>query len=120
MRSIKLQDNYIEIPLTNDENKTVFIFRFDVTDDGIKRLNEETKRINELALKIKDDTDENKELIKTAVDGTFQAGDFDKLYELNPSLVIISIYYFEACLAVGEELALKRNGNEALDKYLKG
>lgn len=123
MLKITLQKNYIEIPIVDDEGKEVVSFKFDKTDEAIEKLEEQYKKVTELAK----DNDNFKELesrknfVKMAIDGTFGEGSFDKLYNLNPSLTIVTTYYIQLCLAVKEDIGnTNKADSELLNRYMKG
>lgn len=121
MKQIRLKSNFINIPIVDDEGNTVVSFKFEHTDEALKAME---KRTQEVALQSKDDTNfENeekaKDFIKNAIDLTFGEGSFDKLYNLNPSISIVSAYFFQMCLAVSEEMDRNRNVQD-IEKYLKG
>lgn len=123
MRQIRLQSNFIEIPLVDDKGEVVETFKFDKTDEGIANLEKQYKKVTEMAK-----SDENfesqakrKAFMKIAVDGTFGAGSFDKLYKLNPSLTIVSAYYLQMCLAIKEDINdMVDKNDQVLNKYMEG
>lgn len=123
MLKITLQKNYTEIPIVDEDGKEVVSFKFDKTDKAIEKLEEQYKKITEMAKDDENfkDLENRKKFVKAAIDGTFGKGSFDKLYKLNPSLTIVTTYYIQLCLAVKEDIGnTNKADSELLNRYMKG
>lgn len=119
MKPIRIQKNYVKIPFEDEEGNIVAEFKFDKTDAGIKKIYENSEKLS--AILDEEVTDENElDFLESAIDGTFEVGTFKKLYELNPSKMIVAIYYFQMCLGVKEELEKDAISDKQIEKYLLG
>lgn len=118
MKKIRLQTNFLEIPIVDENDEVVYMFRFDKRDENIKRFEKMSSDLEALEGEIKstDDYESAREITKRNVDFIFGDGTFDALYQLNPSLSVIAAYFFMACQYIRDDLDV--TNKETLAQYL--
>jgi len=121
MAVIKLQSTFIEFPFQNAEGEEVLNLKFDKSDKNLKKLSVTVKELKKKTeeLKEKDTLSEKevKQFIKDSVDTIFGQGSFDAMYQLSPSLVIVTDYFFQMAEGVFEECNEDKY-KEKMEKYL--
>lgn len=126
MKVIKLRKNLIDIPFENENGETILLLHFDRTDDNVKRLYESFETLQKklaafeaIEKEGKDpDFDEQKKFVKETCDSILGAGAFDKIYKLNPSVIIVASYLYQIAIGIKEELE-EEDLKTVESKYLK-
>ena len=109
MKPIQLRKNKIHVPFVDDDGKVVAEFWVDKTDKGIQELDKAIAEVNKLAKKTREDNfEEMKSYMTKSVDVILGEGAFDKLYEFNPSIEIVTLYFVQVALGIQEELRKER------------
>lgn len=118
-RVIQFKKNYISIPIVDENEEVKHELKFYRTDENLERVYKKGEEIEELHKQVgEDDNDAGKKVLKAAFDEVFGEGNFDAIYEFNPSTVIILEYFIMAIIIIHEELR-EFNDAKALEKYLK-
>lgn len=121
-RKIRIQKNYIPIEFEDENGEIVLELKFDKSDDAIDRLYKQDEVIKELVSKVDEsnnEMEETKNFVSKCFDGVLGEGSFDKVYDFNPSCLIILQYFITAVMMIREELD-DFEGAEAIEHYLKG
>src|SRR5690625_3449275 len=117
--SIKIQTKTTQIPIEFGDELTLY---FDMSDENIQKLFKAQETFEQEISEIdNDDIDELKGMLRKAY--TLMLGDdaFDKLYELSPSVVILTNYFWEIAKGLVDEIE-KRAGQtqmQKVEKYLQ-
>lgn len=118
-RVIQLKKNYISIPIVDESGDVKHELKFYTTDENMKKIVEKRKEIESLHETVsEDDDDAAKKVLKGAIDEVFGEGNFDAIYELNPSTLIVLEYFIQSVIIISEEMDASLN-TQALEKYLK-
>ena len=105
--TIKIQTKTTQIPIEFDDKLTLY---FDMSDDNIDRLFKAQKTFEKEISEIdNDDIDGLKEMLRKAYTLFLGEEAFDKLYELSPSVVILTNYFWSIVEGLQEEIE-KRAG----------
>jgi hypothetical protein len=121
MKAIQLKRNIIDIPFQDDEGKTVLTLQFDRSDEHVKEFHELFSDLEGRVSKLEkngNDWDESEKVIKEIADAMLGEGSYEKMYKLNPSVVIITQYLYMIALAIKEELE-SEDLKAVESKYLK-
>lgn len=117
--AIKIQTKTTQIPIEFDDKLTLY---FDMSDDNIDRLFKAQKTFEKEISEIdNDDIDGLKEMLRKAYTLFLGEEAFDKLYELSPSVVILTNYFWSIVEGLQEEIE-KRAGQtqmQKVEKYLQ-
>src|SRR5690625_4360644 len=117
--TIKIQTKTTQIPIEFDDKLTLY---FDMSDDNIDRLFKAQKTFEKEISEIdNDDIDGLKEMLRKAYTLFLGEEAFDKLYELSPSVVILTNYFWSIVEGLQEEIE-KRAGQtqmQKVEKYLQ-
>lgn len=118
MKIIRLQSNFIEIPIADEKDEVVYTFRFDKRDENVRRFDKVLAEMGDLEEKVNNakDYESARSFTKKNIDFVFGEGTFDALYKINPSLSIVSAYFFMACQYIRDELDVTRE--ETIAKYI--
>lgn len=112
MKPIQIKSNKIEIPFQDADENVVMTLWFDKGDEPLKRLEKEFEKIQKIEKTYKGNEyetidaalEKGKESIKRVADSLFGEGSFDKLYELNPSIYVVTDYIYQIAIGIKEEL----------------
>jgi len=120
MAVIKLKDNRVKFDFQNDNGEVIETIYFDKSDANVGRFMEKYKEIQNMQVDGADDynIDKVKEEIKGYMNDIFGDGAFEKLYAINPSVLIVSTYFLEMATQIQEEIR-KEQESEVVDKYLR-
>jgi len=121
-RKIRIQKNYIPIEFEDDKGEVVLELRFDKSDEAIDRLYKQDEIIKELMETVDEsnnEMEETKNFVRQCFDGVLGEGSFNKVYEINPSCLIILQYFIQSIVMIREELD-DFEGAAAIEQYLKG
>jgi len=117
--SIKIQTKTTQIPIEFGDELTLY---FDMSDENIQKLFKAQETFEQEVSKINnDDIDGLKEMLRKAYTLMLGNGAFDKLYELSPSVVILTNYFWEIAKGLVDEIE-KRAGQtqmQKVEKYLQ-
>lgn len=120
MKPIQLRKNQIHVPFIDEDNNVVAEFWVDKTDKGLQKLDEALAEVNKLANQTNEENlEEMKVFMTKCVDAILGDGAFDKLYEFNPSIEIVALYFVQVALGVQEEMRKEREvavANEYLER----
>src|SRR5690625_795051 len=85
-------------------------FKFDISDDSIKKYRENSlkiqKELENMKIDENDDKaiDEIRKVLKKGYDLMLGEGTFDKVYKVVPSVVMLMGYFEQIATGIGEEL----------------
>ena len=117
--TIKIQTKTTQIPIEFDDKLTLY---FDMSDENIQRLFEAQETFEKEISEIENEDIEGlKEMLRKAYTLFLGEEAFDKLYELSPSVVILTNYFWSIVEGLHEEIE-KRAGQtkmEKIEKYLQ-
>jgi|SRR5690625_580738 len=117
--SIKIQTKTTQIPIEFGDELTLY---FDMSDENIQRLFKAQETFEQEVSKINnDDIDGLKEMLRKAYTLFLGEEAFDKLYEISPSVVILTNYFWSIVEGLHEEIE-KRAGQtkmQKVEKYLQ-
>jgi len=118
--AIRIEEQKPEIPVEIGELK----FTFKVTDEAVLNFRKESLRLKEELEKIQaaeeDETNVEKvrELLRQGFDAFLGEGAFEKIYEMSPSVMVVSRYFTQLVLGISD--AIERMGaDKALEKRAK-
>lgn len=118
--AIRIEEQKPEIPVEIGELK----FSFKVTDEAVLNFRKESLRLKEELEKIQaaeeDETNVEKvrELLRQGFDAFLGEGAFEKIYEMSPSVMVVSRYFTQLVLGISD--AIERMGaDKALEKRAK-
>src|SRR5690606_24378151 len=115
--AIKIQTEKPVIPIEIGE----LTFEFELTDENIHRLYQSE---NEFAKKRRevegDDLEAAKAMLKESFDFLLGEGTFEKIYELSPSVIILTKYFYSIVDGLYEEIRKKAESasQSKVNKYL--
>lgn len=118
--AIRIEEQKPEIPVEIGELK----FTFKVTDEAVLNFRKESLRLKEELEKIQaaeeDETNVEKvrELLRQGFDAFLGEGAFEKIYEMSPSVMVISRYFAQLVLGISEEIE-RMGADKALEKRAK-
>lgn len=116
--AIKIQTKTTQIPIELGD----LTLHFDMSDKGIEKLFKAGETFEKEIAKIeKDDVDSLKEMLKKVYDLFLGKGSFEKVYEVSPSIVILTNYFWQIHEGLIEEIE-KRSGQtktQKVEKYLQ-
>lgn len=118
--AIRIEEQKPEIPVEIGELK----FTFKVTDEAVLNFRKESLRLKEELEKIQeaeeDETNVEKvrELLRQGFDTFLGEGAFEKIYEMSPSVVVVSRYFAQLVLGISEEIE-RMGADKALEKRAK-
>lgn len=120
MAQIKLKKNYINLDLVDENNNVVEVIKFNKTDENIDKFWNKYKDVSPIeADEIeKQGLEGAKNYLKEIMDDLFEEGTFDRLYKINPSILILSAYFVEFTIAIRNELE-EESRADITAKYLK-
>ncbi|MFL8888695.1 hypothetical protein [Helcococcus kunzii] len=120
MATIKLKDNRIKFDFENDKGEIVETLYFDKSDKNVGRFMKKYKDIQKMQVDGADnyDVDKIKDEIKEYMNDIFGEDSFDKLYSLNPSILIVATYFLEMSMEIQETIRREQEG-DIVNKYLK-
>lgn len=104
--AIKIQTKKTSIPVTIGDLE----FSFGVSDESAKQFREEAIKVkNELEnIAISEDDDQaqeqTKDILKRGFDLMLGEGSFEKIYELSPSVIILTKYFVQLADGIHEEI----------------
>ena len=118
MKAIQLKKTVLDIPF-EENGKTVLTLHFDRSDDNRKRFYGLFKEMQGVIDNLSDDAsvDEQISIVKRLADGILGDGAFDKMYNLNQSVLIVAQYLFQIAIGIKEELEAE-DLKAVEDKYL--
>ena len=118
--AIRIEEQKPEIPVEIGKLK----FTFKVTDEAVLNFRKESLRLKEELEKIQaaeeDETNVEKvrELLRQGFDAFLGEGAFEKIYEMSPSVMVVSRYFTQLVLGISD--AIERMGaDKALEKRAK-
>lgn len=123
MKPIQLRKAALTIPFVDEKGETKLTLKFDRSDQNIKRLYDSFDKLAKQAEEFETNAEENDfeaatVFIKETVDSIFDVGTFDKLYEISPSIHIVTVYFYQMAIGIKEEL--EAEDIKAVEaKYLK-
>lgn len=118
---IQTQKSYIPIQLGDLE------LRFDISDESIKHLRKKLIEVKDRIEKTQinegggEAIKQLKDALKEGFDTIFGNGTFDNVYEISPSVMIVTEYFkqiFDAIFKELEERGLTSSAQEKAQKYL--
>lgn len=118
--AIRIEEQKPEIPVEIGELK----FTFKVTDEAVLNFRKESLRLKEELEKIQeaeeDETNVEKvrELLRQGFDAFLGEGAFEKIYEMSPSVVVVSRYFAQLVLGISEEIE-RMGADKALERRAK-
>lgn len=118
--AIRIEEQKPEIPVEIGELK----FTFKVTDEAVLNFRKESLRLKEELEKIQaaeeDETNVEKvrELLRQGFDAFLGEGAFEKIYEMSPSVMVISRYFVQLVLGISDEIE-RMGADKALEKRAK-
>jgi len=118
--AIRIEEQKPEIPVEIGELK----FTFKVTDEAVLNFRKESLRLKEELEKIQaaeeDETNVEKvrELLRQGFDAFLGEGAFEKIYEMSPSVMVISRYFAQLVLGISDEIE-RMGADKALEKRAK-
>ncbi|MEH7236753.1 hypothetical protein [Bacillus sp. JJ1562] len=113
--AIKIQTEKPVIPIEIGNVK----LEFEISDENIKRLYESQEKYKEELKNLEgEDFDAAKEAVKKALDFFLGEGAFDKIYEISPSIILITKYFWQIVEGLEEEL-IKKAGSTQQQKAKK-
>jgi len=118
--AIRIEEQKPEIPVEIGELK--FIFK--VTDEAVLNFRKESLRLKEELEKIQaaeeDETNVEKvrELLRQGFDAFLGEGAFEKIYEMSPSVMVVSRYFAQLVLGISDEIE-RMGADKALEKRAK-
>lgn len=120
MATIKIKDNRIKFDFENDKGEIVETIYFDKSDENIGRFMKKYKEIQNMQIDgaADNDVEQVREEIKGYMDDIFGQGAFDKLYAINPSVLIVATYFLEMATQLQEEIRQEQE-SEIVDKYMR-
>ncbi|MGF1918795.1 hypothetical protein [Enterococcus faecalis] len=122
MKPIQLRKNTIDIPFINVDGTEAFTLHFEKTDENIKRIQNTEKELKILAKEIEGkeeaDLEDAKGFLKKTIDSILGDGSFQQLYDANPFVATVTVYFYQIALGIKEELE-KEDLQAAESKYLK-
>ena len=120
MATIKIKDNRIKFDFENDKGEIVETIYFDKYDENIGRFMKKYKEIQNMQIDgaADNDVEQVREEIKGYMDDIFGQGAFDKLYAINPSVLIVATYFLEMATQLQEEIRQEQE-SEIVDKYMR-
>ena len=121
MKAIQLRNTQLRIPFTDENGEEKAVLHFDRSDENIKRIMNFEQEFEEITKDFKgkeDNLDAQKEVLEKVYDSLLEEGAFSKLYEINKSTIVLSVYLLQIAIGIKEELeAEDLKAVEA--KYLK-
>lgn len=120
MKTILIQTNKIEIPFNDKDGKTVLTLYFDKSDKNIQRFYDQYEEIQKLSAEMtENNVDEAKDYLKQVFDAILGEGSFDKVYDINPSIIVVAAYLLQIVEGIYQELqSTSGAGQDVLKKYL--
>jgi len=118
--AIRIEEQKPEIPVEIGKLK----FTFKVTDEAVLNFRKESLRLKEELEKIQaaedDETNVEKvrELLRQGFDAFLGEGAFEKIYEMSPSVMVISRYFTQLVLGISDEIE-RMGADKALEKRAK-
>jgi|SRR5690625_1534471 len=117
--AIKIQTKTTQIPIEFGDELTLY---FDMSDDNIQKLFKAQETFEQEISKIdNEDIDGLKEMLRKAYTLMLGYDAFDRLYELSPSVVILTNYFWDIAKGLVDEIE-KRAGQtqmQKVEKYLQ-
>lgn len=117
--NIQTQKTYIPIQLGDLE------LRFDVSDDSLVKLRSNITKVEENFNKLTEDNEAGieqvKNILKEVYDNLFGDGTFEQVYEISPSVLIVTEYFLQIANAIRKELnkrGFQTSPHEKAQKYL--
>ena len=120
MKTILIQTNKIEIPFNDSEGNTLLTLYFDKSDKNIQRFYDQYEEIQKLSAEMtENNVDEAKDYLKQVFDAILGEGSFDKVYDINPSIIVVAAYLLQIVEGIYQELqSTSGAGQDVLKKYL--
>lgn len=118
--AIRIEEQKVEIPVEIGGLK----FAFKVTDEAVLNFRKESLRLKEELEKIQaaeeDETNVEKvrELLRQGFDAFLGEGAFEKIYEMSPSVMVVSRYFAQLVLGISDEIE-RMGADKALEKRAK-
>ncbi len=118
--AIRIEEQKPEIPVELGELK----FTFKVTDEAVLNFRKESLRLKEELEKIQEAEEDEmnvekvRELLRQGFDAFLGEGAFEKIYEMSPSVMIVSRYFAQLVLGISEEIE-RMGADKALEKRAK-
>ena len=118
--AIRIEEQKPEIPVEIGKLK----FTFKVTDEAVLNFRKESLRLKEELEKIQaaedDETNVEKvrELLRQGFDAFLGEGAFEKIYEMSPSVMVVSRYFAQLVLGISDEIE-RMGADKALEKRAK-
>lgn len=107
MKAIQLKKTVIDIPFEKD-GETVLTLHFDRSDAHVKQfyslLDNLEKKVVSLEEKENLEWQDTEATIKEITDAMLGEGSFEEIYQLNPSLSIVTQYLYMIAIGIKEEL----------------
>lgn len=120
MKTILIQTNKIEIPFNDKDGNTVLTLYFDKSDKNIQRFYDQYEEIQKLSAEMtENNVDEAKDFLKRVFDAVLGEGAFGKVYDINPSIIVVAAYLLQIVEGIYQELqSTSGAGQDVLKKYL--
>lgn len=121
MKPIRIQKNYIQVPFVDEEGNVVLELKFELTDDSLSVLLNKQQEIKNMIVEQDDneDTDFAKSQLAEAYNAILGEGTFDKVYEINPSVIVLTSYLIQITEGLLNEIMQKMKA-DAMNKYISG
>lgn len=118
MKKIKLRQSIIPIGIYDEDDNLVLELQFDKSDENIKKFYDAYAEMQVSDGKYKDSIEDTKDYVKKYFDLMLGDGAFDKVYQLNQSIIIVVAYMMEISQYILDELD-KDAELDILNKYMK-
>lgn len=116
--AIKIQTQKTYIPIHLGE----LTLKFDVSDESLVNLRKKMTDVQNVSKDIKETDDDAKTIeqvkgvMRKAYDELFGKGTFDKVYEISPSVFIVTQYFMDIAQGLNKELKNRGLINTSHDK----
>lgn len=118
--AIRIEEQKPEIPVEIGKLK----FTFKVTDEAVLNFRKESLQLKEELEKIQaaEEDEANiekvRELLRQRFDAFLGEGAFEKIYEMSPSVMVVSRYFAQLVLGINDEIE-RMGADKALEKRAK-
>lgn len=116
--AIKIQTKTTQIPIELGD----LTLYFDMSDEGIEKLFKAGETFEKEIAKIeKDDVDSLKEMLKKTYDLFLGEGAFEKVYEIYPSIIVLTNYFWQIYEGLIDEIENRAGQTkmQKVEKYLQ-
>lgn len=122
MKPIQLKKTVIDIPFVNSSGEEVLMLHFDRSQENIEKFDDVFKELSDKIEQLEKQDDvtwrEAEDFVRSAMDSTLGEGAYDKVFEISPSINLVTTYFYQIAIGIKEEL--EAEDIEAIEsKYLK-